>query len=126
MKKPYALIIEDDRDIASLFRNVLESTGYHTEMILHGHEAATRLQTAQPDIILLDLNLPGVQGEKILDQIRTDTRIQNVPVVVVTAFSQSADSLRTEPDLILLKPVNLDQLCILVQRLRPTFNSLKV
>ncbi len=120
MKKPYALVIDDDRDIASLFRHVLDIAGYHTEIILHGQDASNLLDSAQPDIVLLDLNLPGVQGEKILEQIRTNEHLQNVPVIVVTAFSQSADSLPVEADLILLKPVNLDQLSTLAQRLRPT------
>ena len=124
MEKPFALIIEDDRDIAALFRHVLDIAGYHTEIILHGKDASIRLHSARPDIVLLDLNLPGVPGEQLLEQMRADERLKDVPVVVVTAFSQIADGLRVEPDLVLLKPVNLDQLSILVQRLRSTTDAL--
>jgi diguanylate cyclase (GGDEF)-like protein len=124
MKKPFALIIEDDRDIAALFRHVLDIAGYQTEIVLNGREAVRRLDLIRPDVILLDLHLPGVAGEKILEQIRADNRLKRVPTVVVTAFSEDANTLPVEPDLVLLKPVNLDQLSTLVQRLRATTGSL--
>jgi diguanylate cyclase (GGDEF)-like protein len=124
MDKPFALIVEDDRDIAALFRHVLDIAGYQTEIVLHGREAVNRLKSAQPDIVLLDLNLPGVSGEKILEGMRADLRLKDVPVVVVTAHSRVADNLPVEPDLVLLKPVNLGQLSNLVQRLRTTPRSM--
>ena len=118
MEKPLALIVEDDRDIAALFRHVLDIAGYRTEIVMHGGEAVERLQSMLPDIVLLDLNLPGVPGAVILEDMRGDERLGNVPVVVITAHSHIADTLPVEPDLVLLKPVNLDQLSNLVQRLR--------
>lgn len=125
MEKPFALIIEDDRDIAALFRHVLDVAGYHTEIKMHGKEALKYLDSVRPDILLLDLHLPGVSGVEILERVRADTRLQSVPVVVVTAFSRDADSLPVEPDLVLLKPVNMDQLSNLVQRLRTTTGSVQ-
>jgi len=125
MEKPFALIIEDDRDIAALFRHVLDIAGYHTEIEMHGKEAMKHLHSVQPDIVLLDLHLPGVSGVQILEQMRADERLKLVPVVVVTAYSRDADSLPVEPDLVLLKPVNLEQLSNLVQRLRTTPGSMR-
>jgi CheY-like chemotaxis protein len=125
MEKPFALIIEDDRDIAALFRHVLDIAGYHTEIEMHGKEAMKHLDSVRPDIVLLDLHLPGVSGVQILEQMRADERLKSVPVVVVTAYSRDADSLPLEPDLVLLKPVNLEQLSNLVQRLRTTPGSLR-
>jgi diguanylate cyclase (GGDEF)-like protein len=125
MDQPFALIIEDDRDIAALFRHVLDVAGYRTEVIMHGGVAVERLQTALPDIVLLDLSLPGVPGSMILEDMRADERLKDVPVVVVTAHSHIADHLPAEPDLVLLKPVNLDQLSNLVQRLRHPPRSMR-
>jgi diguanylate cyclase (GGDEF)-like protein len=125
MEKPFALIIEDDRDIAALFRHVLDIAGYHTEIEMHGKEAVKHLHSVRPDIVLLDLHLPGVSGVQILEQMRADERLKSVPVVVVTAYSRDADSLPVEPDLVLLKPVNLEQLSNLVQRLRTTPGSMR-
>ena len=76
MDKPFALIVEDDRDIAALFRHVLDIAGYYTEIVMHGREAVNRLKSAQPDIVLLDLNLPGVSGEKILEGMRAGPAAQ--------------------------------------------------
>ncbi len=124
MDKPLALIVEDDRDIAALFRHVLDLAGYRTEIVMDGREAVERLKINRPDIVLLDLTLPGIPGPKLLELMRADSRLQEVPVVVVTAHSHIADSLPVEPDLVLLKPVNLSQLSSLVQRLRNTPRAL--
>src|SRR5512140_195290 len=125
MDQPFALIVEDDRDIAALFRHVLDVAGYRTEVVMHGGEAVERLQTPLPDIVLLDLSLPGVPGSVILEDMRADERLKSVPVVVVTAHSHIADNLPVEPDLVLLKPVNLEQLSNLVQRLRHPPTSMR-
>ncbi len=125
MEKPFALIVEDDRDIAALFRHVLDIAGYRTEIAMHGRDAVDRLKLGRPDIVLLDLSLPGIPGPKILERMRADEHLRDVPVIVVTAHSHIADSLAVEPDLVLLKPVNLSQLNSLVQRLRKTPGSIR-
>ena len=80
MDKPFALLIEDDRDIAALFRHVLDMAGYHTEIALNGLEAMEMLSSGTPDIVLLDLQLPGVSGVDILKKMRADERLKTVPV----------------------------------------------
>jgi diguanylate cyclase (GGDEF)-like protein len=117
MEKPFVLIIEDERDIAALFRHVLDMAGYRTEIAAHGTLAAERLSHCQPDIVLLDLTLPGTSGAEILRKMRADERLKGVPVVVITAHSEIAESLAVEPDLVMLKPVSAAQLTGLVQRL---------
>lgn len=125
MDKPVAFIVEDDRDIVALFRHVLDIAGYHTEIVLNGKEAMDRLETFQPDIVLLDLQLPGMSGIEILTRMRADDRMRNIPVVVITAYAPYADSLPVEPDLLLLKPVDINQLSSLVQRLQVTQGRMK-
>jgi CheY-like chemotaxis protein len=120
MNKPLALIIEDDRDIVALFRHVLDVAGYHTEIVLDGKEAMDRLEVSQPNIVLLDLQLPHMSGIEILTRMRADDRMRNIPVVVITAYAPYAASLPVEPDLLLLKPVDINQLSNLVQRLQVT------
>jgi len=117
LEKPYALIIEDDRDIVALFRHVLDINGYHTEAIFHGEKAAERLTTSRPDLIVLDLKLPGVSGGDLLAQISTSDHLLTTSIVVVTAFSEIVEGLTIKPDLILYKPVDLDQFITLIQRI---------
>jgi diguanylate cyclase (GGDEF)-like protein len=117
MDKPFALIIEDDRDVAALFRHVLDLAGFQTEIIFHGQVAVDRLSNCQPDIILLDLNLPGVSGSQILEMIRKEPNLIYTKVVVVTGHSHIASGLSAQPDLVLLKPVSTDQLTSLMRRI---------
>lgn len=125
MDKPFALLIEDDRDIAALFRHVLDMAGYHTEIALNGIEAMELLSSETPDIVLLDLQLPGISGVDILKKMRADERLSTVPVVVVTAYAYFANSLPVEPDLFLLKPVDIHDLSTLIQRLRSTKEAMQ-
>ena len=120
MEKPLALIVEDDRDIVALFRHVLDVAGYQTEIVLDGKDAMDRLGVILPHIVLLDLQLPRMSGVEILKRMRDDERLKRVPVVVITAYAPYADSLPVEPDLLLLKPVDINQLSNLVQRLQAT------
>jgi diguanylate cyclase (GGDEF)-like protein len=117
MEKPFAMIIEDDRDIVALFRHVLDMNGYHTEAIFHGDIASERLKTSHPDLIVLDLKLPGISGAELLDQISVNEDLLPTAIVVVTAFSEIAESLTIKPDLILYKPVDLNQFITLIQRI---------
>ncbi len=124
MTKPFAMIIEDDRDTVALFRHVLDFAGFKTEIVLRGEKAMERLDIVVPDIILLDLSLPGVSGTVILDKIHSEDRLKDIPVIVVTGHSHMAMGLQSESDLILLKPVSVDQLTNLILRLRPVDTAL--
>ncbi len=117
MDAPFILIVEDERDIAALFRHVMDLAGYRTEIASNGRVALERLGTCQPDVVLLDLSLPGISGVNVLQRMRVDERLKHIPVVVVTAYAELADNLAVEPDLVMLKPVSAVQLTDLVQRL---------
>ena len=123
MEKPFALIVEDNPDIVALFQHVLDLAGYHTEIVLDGIRAMERISAFHPDIVLLDLQLPGMTGVEILKQMRTNEELSTIPVVVITAYSNYSDRLPFQPDLLLLKPVNVQQLSSLVQRLQSTHGA---
>lgn len=73
------LIIDDDISIGNLEQEVLEQAGYQVLRAYSGTEAVLLLKNCRPDLILLDLMLPGLSGEEVLPQ------IQNIPVIVVSA-----------------------------------------
>jgi PleD family two-component response regulator len=123
MKKPFALIVEDNPDIVALFQHVLDLAGYNTEIVMDGLRAMEWISAFRPDIVLLDLQLPGMTGVEILKQMRTDVKLSTIPVVVITAYSNYSDHLPFQPDLLLLKPVNIEQLSSLVQRLQATHGA---
>ena len=122
MEKPFALIIEDDRDIVALFRHLLDLAGYRTEIVLDGKVAVEHLSKSKPDIVLLDLKLPGVSGIDILEMMNADEHLKHVPVVVITAYQ--VQTLPVNPELILIKPVNIEQLSDLILRICPTEKSM--
>jgi diguanylate cyclase (GGDEF)-like protein len=117
MGKPFALIIEDERDIASLFRHVMDLLGFHTEVVFHGQTAVERLAGSRPDMVLLDLNLPGVSGNQILEIIRKEKRLSHTKVIVITGHAHIVGGLSVQPDLVLLKPVSIEQLTNLISRI---------
>jgi len=118
--RPLALIIEDDRDIVALFRHVLDLAGYRTEIVLDGKVAVEHLMSSTPDIVLLDLGLPNLSGGEILKLMRADERLRNIPVVVITASPHLVETLPATPQLVLIKPVNIEQMSNLIQRICPT------
>ncbi len=119
MNMPLALIIEDDADLSTIFAQALQAAEFETEIAEDGQVATTRLNETIPSVVVLDLHLPHVSGRDILDQIRTDPRLQDTRVMLATADPAMAETLRTEADLILIKPISFGQLRDLAKRLRP-------
>jgi DNA-binding response OmpR family regulator len=112
-----ALVIEDDFDASVIFAKAFEVLNFKTEVIASGSEASERLKVVVPDIILLDLHLPGVLGTNILRSIRADERLKETLVIVATADPRSADLIQDMADLVLIKPTTFSQVRDLASRL---------
>ena len=117
MSNRLALIIEDDIDLSVIFSESLKAAGFVTEVVRDGGLAVERLATVQPEIVVLDLHLPNVSGEKLLTQIRKDPRLSATWVIICTADPRMADPLNDIADLVLIKPVSFSQLRDLAKRL---------
>jgi len=116
-KTPIVMIVEDDRDIAAYYRHVMDLAGYRTEIAQNGRAAIEQLIKNPPDMVLLDLNLPGVSGVEVHNLLKSDERFKKTREIVITGYAQEAEQLPVEPDLILLKPISPLQLADLVERL---------
>lgn len=105
-------IIEDDQSIGDMLQEVLQKEGYRVQRAYSGTEAALLLGQGLPDLVLLDLMLPGLPGEELLD------RLQGVPVIVVSAKAGLDDKvdllLRGAADYI-TKPFEIRELLARVQ-----------
>ena len=119
MNEPLALIIEDDEDLAEIFGQALSAAGYTTEIIRDGLAAQTRIRDVVPAVITLDMHIPQVSGDRILQQIRADERLMKTRVVVTTADAIMGENARGAADLVLIKPITFSQLRDLSSRLRP-------
>ena len=118
MDKLLALIVEDDQDLSTIFAASLKAAGYQTQIISDGDVAVQYLQDTIPDVVVLDLHLPGVSGTEILQEIRADERLEKTKVIVSTADPTLGDPLRDLADLVLIKPISFAQLRDLAMRLK--------
>jgi len=117
MTKPLAIIIEDDPQLNAIMSITLQ-TDFEIEAFSNGDTGLERLRQTIPNVVVLDLNLPGASGKEILQSIRADERLSNTKIILTTADERQAETLREEADIILLKPVSPSQLKELALRLR--------
>jgi CheY-like chemotaxis protein len=121
---PFAFIVEDDESLADIFATTLQEAGYETEVVSDGTAALARLNDLTPNLILLDLHLPGLSGESVLQYLRGQERLQDTWVALATADAVLAEYLRRRNDrflLTLLKPISPIHLLELAGRLRKSF-----
>jgi two-component system phosphate regulon response regulator PhoB len=88
---PLILVVEDEKDLAELVLFNLEKAGYETLSARSGDEALTLTRTRTPDLVLLDLMLPGIPGTEVCRQLKSTARTRHVPVIMVTARSEEVD-----------------------------------
>ncbi|MBN1302893.1 MAG: response regulator [Anaerolineales bacterium] len=114
---PLALVIEDDDKLSEIFSLALKAAMYDVQAVKDGKKACSLLSTVSPVLIVLDLHLPNVSGDKILKYIREQSHLVNTKVILATADPQMADILRESSELVLIKPVSFSQLRDLALRL---------
>ncbi len=117
MDKPLALIIEDDPQLSRIFTITL-SESFEVEPIIDGAQALVRLSEVVPQLLVLDINLPGASGAQILHAVRADSRFDTTRVILATANARHAAELQDKADIVLLKPVSPSQLRDLAERLK--------
>ena len=91
MAKKRIMIVEDERDMADLVAMRLKREFYEVEVVHDGREALDRIRCNPPDLVLLDIMLPGLSGTEVLRAMRDDPRTSAVPVVMLTARTEDAD-----------------------------------
>lgn len=79
------LAIEDDTELAYLYRSFLGGEGYEVATAHDADEGLQRMRAARPDVVLLDLMLPGTDGYALLRKIRARRELHDIPVIVVSA-----------------------------------------
>lgn len=87
-------IVEDDADIRELEAYALENGGFRVQSFVDGEELSAAMEKQLPDLLLLDVMLPGVDGLSILKNIRADVRTRDLPVLMVTAKTTELDRVK--------------------------------
>ena len=84
-------IVEDDRDIADLVTFNLEKEGYGITVFTSGEEATEQIIRSLPDLVILDLMLPGVDGLEVCRKLKLNDKSRNIPIIMMTAKSEDSD-----------------------------------
>jgi DNA-binding response OmpR family regulator len=117
---PIAMIIEDDEKLSAIYTAAITEAGFTAHPVLRGDTALAELSIFLPRLVILDLNLPSIPGETILQAIRDDPRLKKTQVVVTTADGVRARMLEEKGDLVLVKPISYTQLRDLAIRIVKT------
>ena len=112
------LIVEDERDILNLLNYHFQSQGYSTQAVQDGEQALKILRHSIPDLILLDIMLPGMSGMEVCQQIRSRKETKDIPIIMLTAKGEEADrisGLECGADDYVVKPFSPKELLLRVQ-----------
>ena len=113
------LIVEDNELNMKLFRDLLKAHDFETLETRDGMEALDMARANKPDLILMDIQLPGVSGLEVTRQIKADDSIKSIPVVAVTAFATKGDEDRIREggcEAYIAKPIRIEELISPVRR----------
>jgi two-component system cell cycle response regulator DivK len=91
MSDPVVLLVEDNERNLKLARDVLEFAGFIVQVATTGEDALDQAMSSPPDLILMDLQLPGIDGNETFLRIRGNPVTSRIPVVALTAFAMSQD-----------------------------------
>lgn len=118
MQKATVLLVEDDHDTRQMYAHCLELFGFVTRLARDGVEALAQAAIAVPDVIVMDLAMPRMDGFEATRRLKSDPATAAVPIVVLTAFTSPGEcerALRAGADDFLAKPCEPDAL---ISRLR--------
>lgn len=113
------LIVEDNDLNLKLFRDLLGANGYVTYETKEGIEAISLTRNVQPDLIVMDIQLPEISGLDITRKIKADSQIKHIPIIAVTAFAMKDDEekiMAAGCEAYLSKPIAIDDFLALIRR----------
>ena len=121
--KPTVVVVDDEQLIVDVVCEVLDDAGLDAVSCTHGHEAIACIRSTEPQVVILDVQMPGVDGIEIFQTMRADPQTRSIPVIFFTA---NASRLKTWlPNYrqmgaeLLPKPFNIDRLLAMVKQSLP-------
>lgn len=107
---PTILIVDDEEDILDLLQYNLEREGYATVLARDGREALQKAEDVQPDLVILDIMMPEMNGIEVCRRIRQHAHLRNTPILMLTALNSDEDHVRgldVGADIYVAKPVSV-------------------
>jgi DNA-binding response OmpR family regulator len=116
------VVVEDDKPIGELLAGVInEEEGYHAIHVTRPTDALSTCEQVKPDLLVMDVGLPGMSGIELYDRLREQPRLRSVPVIFETAVSREHHAAFKERGIrkVLQKPFDLNELIAHVKELAP-------
>jgi CheY-like chemotaxis protein len=112
------LIVDDEEQIRELLREFLTGAGYEVAVAANGEEALEMAQRERPDLILLDIRMPELDGVETCVRLKTQTKTRSIPVIIATAFGDTlAEALDAGADDFVSKPFQLEEIGLRIKSL---------
>ena len=113
------LVVDDSPDNLFLVQTILEEEGYHITLAEDGRTALNYIEQSSPDLVLLDVMMPGMDGYEVTQRIRKNQQLPFIPILLITAYDQPSvvQGLDTGADDFIRKPVEVDELLARVRSL---------
>ena len=108
------LIVDDELDNRELLQIILKWSGFLTQSAASGEDALANAMAEPPDLILVDLMMPGMDGYQLITSLKQKPETRDIPVIMLTAMNDSANrkrALSTGADAYLTKPIDRSELC---------------
>lgn len=113
------MVVEDNEKNRKLMRVVLKAKGYNVIEAATGEEALNILRNQKPDVILMDIQLPGIDGITLIKQIKGTIALKDTPIIAVTAYAMKGDEekiMEAGCDAYVSKPINTQELPLIVEK----------
>ena len=114
------LVVDDNEQLSSMLKDVLESWGYTALTSTEGRSCLETARLEQPDIILLDIMLPGLSGYEVCSELKRDSRTHSIAVIMMTALEDIESRIhgyKVGADNFLVKPINYNEVKAIIQKL---------
>ena len=114
------LVVDDEEDLGRILKFALMASGHEVILAGDGAEGLKQAREGAPDLMLLDLMLPKIDGYKVCRMLKFDDRYKSIPIVILSARTQEADkemAKDTGADLFITKPYNLEEILQTIDRL---------
>ena len=113
------LVVEDEQLIARLLKETLEMEGYHVVVVLNGKDAVHFALHEMPQLIIVDMMLPGIDGYEVIRRLRNHPKAMHIPILALSSLGEPRDKIRaydSDVDGYITKPFNADELLACVRR----------
>ena len=121
--KPKILIIEDDTQSLYMLTFLLETDNYQVIQSTNGYDGIANANNFKPDAIILDIQLPGINGYEVAKELKKNNETRNIPIIAVTSFAMNVDKIKAlEAGAIghIAKPIDPDTFILKMESLIPS------